>query len=385
MLTFKIPLHFTQLEEPRDDRYIVDDILSVRREDEATQLEQLSELETNMNTIHTEETNLNSTFDLAYAYMRVMDELPDKVRTQLSKVICKSLNNLCGVISAKTEEMETMSQSDITLLRRSFKMYVCLASELGRAGIKGALRTVDDHQQKEMVSGAGGKKKSAHAAKKRKREAATVWIDDCLRALQTLNIALVVDFQRLWPGHKVDEELLNLFCRVGYDFLPHKLVLDSSADFKDEVINVIANTASRFPTVTSTAIASELLPLLRDHDHLAGPIAKLVVLAGIDNAASTLASDFLSEIANFQGQGTLGSFVVELGNQSPSCMLANVRTVLPLLNNGDNKDAHSMRSSVCAALGSVIVAFREPEFGPSDSDARAKTLDTFLTVLYDRR
>ena len=90
------------------------------------------------------------------------------------------------------------------------------------------------------------------------------------------------------------------------------------ATAKDEVINVIANTASRFPTVTSTAIASELLPLLRDHDHLAGPIAKLVVLAGIDNAASTLASDFLSEIANFQGQGTLGSFVVELGNQSPS-------------------------------------------------------------------
>ena len=53
MLTFKIPLHFTQLEEPRDDRYIVDDILSVRREDEATQLEQLSELETNMKWVKT--------------------------------------------------------------------------------------------------------------------------------------------------------------------------------------------------------------------------------------------------------------------------------------------------------------------------------------------
>ena len=44
-----------------------------------------------------------------------------------------------------------------------------------------------------------------------------------------------------------------------------------------------------------------------------------------------------------------------------------------------------MRSAVCAALGSVIVAFREPSFGPSDIDARAKTLDTFLNVLYHRR
>ena len=34
---------------------------------------------------------------------------------------------------------------------------------------------------------------------------------------------------------------------------------------------------------------------------------------------------------------------------------------------------------------SVIVAFRDSAFGPSDTDARAKTLDTFLTVLYDRR
>ena len=65
--------------------------------------------------------------------------------------------------------------------------------------------------------------------------------------------------------------------------------------------------------------------------------------------------------------------------------LANVRTVLPLLNSADTKDAHTMRSAVCAALGSVIVAFREPSFGPSDIDARAKTLDTFLNVLYHRR
>lgn len=387
-MAFKLPLHFTMLEEPRDDgRYVVEDILSVRRLDEATQLEQLVELEGNISSMPNEVESLNKTFDLAYAYMRVLDELPDKVRTQLCGVVTKALSDLCGVISAKTEEMESTSTAEVSFFRRKFKMFISLTSELARAGLKGALRSIDDSNQKDMVSGAG-KKKSAHAAKKRKREAATIWINDCLLSLQTLNLALVIEFQRLWPGHKVEEELLNLFCRVGYDFLPHKLVLKSSLDFTDEVIQVIAKTNSRFSAATSTAITSELLPLLRDHEHLSDIVAKLVVRAGNEVAsgsATTLASEMLAEIDHFEGQATLGSFVVELANQSPSMMLANVRTVLPLLNNGDNKDAHSMRSSVCAALGSVIIAFRESDFGPSDEEARSKTLDTFLTVLHDRR
>ena len=320
---FKLPLHFTMLEEPRDDgRYVVEDILSVRRENESTQLEQLAELEAGLSSVPKDEASLNTTFDLAYAYMRVLDELPDKVRTQLSKVVCKSLSNLCGTISAKTEEMEATSQTEVALYRRAFKMYVCLTSELARAGLKGALKCVEDSNQKDMVSG-GGKKKTAHAAKKRSREAATIWISDCLRSLQTLNVTLVVEFQRLWPGHKVEEELLNLFCRVGYDFLAHKLIFTSSSDFKDEVIGVVAKTAARFPAATSTSITSELLPLLRDHDHLAAPVATLVVQACMDvSGPSTLAGEMLAEIERFEAQGTLGSFVVELASQSPSCMVS---------------------------------------------------------------
>jgi hypothetical protein len=365
--TFKIPLHFTMLEEPRDDgRYVVEDILSVRREDENTQLEQINELESNFSNLALEDTeNLNRNFDFAYAYMRVYDELPDKARTALCQAITKALNNLCGTISTRSNDMTTTSPSQVLFFQRQFKMLVSLTSELARAGLKGALRSIDDSNQKDMVSGTG-KKKSAHAAKKRKKEAATTWTNDCFLALQTLNVALVVDFQVLWPGHKVGEELLQLFCRVGYDFLPHKLVLRSSSDFTDEVLSIIANTNHRFPAMTSTAITSELLPLLRDHEHLSGPVARLVVQAGtsttteeekdgspstVGTSTTTLASEMLSEIDHFEGQSTLGAFVVELATQSPVIMLANVRTVLPLLNNGDNKDAHSMRSSVCAALG----------------------------------
>ena len=181
-------------------------------------------------------------------------------------------------------------------------------------------------------------------------------------ALQVLNFALALISDCSGQATQVEEDLLTLFCKVGYEILPHKLILETSAEFKTEVVHIISHTAFCFPSTMSAAITSQMIPLLRDHDHLAGPIASIVVqssmgksendstismsqrnessTSAIEHTNNGLAAELLGEIGNFEEQDSsgirnLGHFIMELAQQSPECMLQNVRTVLPLLNKGD--------------------------------------------------
>lgn len=257
-----------------------------------------------------------------------------------------------------------------------------------------------DQQQQQQQQQAGSVRSRRGNNTRSRRKAAMSGSEAKERILKVIVSTLEQEgLGRLWNSSRPEERFVNLFFGVAFtlvenaDNMKQKTIREYTLLLIHAALNVSADNSNAVAAVINLVMKQEqAIPFVAELFSFVFQESRSINAdndggAGVSVSGTTFINDVFTEIgkldgADFQndsaGARNLSSFIMQVSDELPQCILANISIIIQHLNN----ESYNVRSAILHALSRVIHKILV-QGGRSDEDSR-KTRDQLLDIMQER-
>ncbi|CAG9466088.1 unnamed protein product [Pedinophyceae sp. YPF-701] len=275
---------------------------------------------------------------------------PAGARGRYVDALTANLHTLAASCGRNTEVVPGAGEAQLAAQYNALKVYCFLLTLVLDAG---------ERQLSSQAAPAGPAHKKGSKSSKN-RQAEFVWELWRPRVARSLAAAAAVDLWALSKPSNPDPQLVNLLMRAGVRLLETAAAM-KDGETREAAAALVAYPALKFRYLEQTT--STLAALLSGGDHVPGALVGVCDWSFKTLEDNTLAQCILAELTevdprdykNQQAQDSaavrhVGEFIAELAERQPRAVASQMALLMPHLGG----EAHSIRSGIVSAMGSVI-------------------------------